>query len=295
MALSRRYKRLPSPKGFTLVELLVVIAIIGLLLSILLPSLRVARQQAYTVKCMSNLRQLGTALWLYAANNNDFAVPGGYSNPSNPEATRYWFGENSPNGIDHTKGFLYPYLRSELKAEGVYECPIQPFGSYGLQAKPDSEPPARKWITSTYGYNSYYLCPPHSGWIEIRELPWLQLSSIRQATSLIVFADTLLDWAEPGQPPLIENNALLDPPYTIATYGGGRRWEKNAYPTTCFRHRDKTCAVFLDNHCDSLSGTYTSPQAKIGFVGKDSGPSTNAPHYVPNYASWEITNRRRGP
>ena len=61
--------------GFTLVELLVVVAIIALLVSILLPSLQRAKEQARITVCLANLRGLGVAFSQYVAENNGWYPP----------------------------------------------------------------------------------------------------------------------------------------------------------------------------------------------------------------------------
>ncbi len=69
----RTHRRAPAGRrGFTLVELLVVVAIIALLVSILLPSLGRAKEQARMVSCMSNLRGLHLAFAYYTAENNNW-------------------------------------------------------------------------------------------------------------------------------------------------------------------------------------------------------------------------------
>ncbi len=61
-----------SRYGFTLVELLVVISIVALLISILLPALSAARKGAWLVKCLSNQRQIGLAMFMYLDENETY-------------------------------------------------------------------------------------------------------------------------------------------------------------------------------------------------------------------------------
>jgi len=68
-------KSIKSSKGFTLIELLVVIAIIAVLMGILMPTLRKAKEQARKVGCRSNMRQVALAISMYQSTYNfDFTI-----------------------------------------------------------------------------------------------------------------------------------------------------------------------------------------------------------------------------
>ena len=99
-------------KKFTLVELLIVIAIIGILASLLLPSMEKARYEAKNAVCKSNLRQISVANTLYAGENNSYMLPG-YKTPGS-YAARQINGDNYRHLVDS-------YLSG---ADNTFECPV---------------------------------------------------------------------------------------------------------------------------------------------------------------------------
>jgi len=106
--------------GFTLVELLVVIAIIALLIAILLPTLRKAREQANAVVCQSNMRQLGMA-FLWFAQDHQGHLPGNKHDRENPDDWKQdWLtGEEAAPANGPSKGTVFRYVRHVE----IYRCP----------------------------------------------------------------------------------------------------------------------------------------------------------------------------
>src|SRR5688500_7810567 len=109
--------------AFTLVELLVVIGIIALLISILLPSLNRSREQAKSVQCLSNLRQLGMAFTMYV-NANRGHFPKATARAPIPQAREDWiYFEMVPGRArDLNESAIAPFLGRPMSREAL-RCP----------------------------------------------------------------------------------------------------------------------------------------------------------------------------
>jgi prepilin-type N-terminal cleavage/methylation domain-containing protein/prepilin-type processing-associated H-X9-DG protein len=169
-----------SRRGFTLVELLVVIGIIALLVSILLPTLNRAREQANRTKCLSNLRSVGQLVNMYA-NMFKGQVPIGFSGGGSGNVTyqsNYFLGRKQPGSgtpgiLRYTGlGLIYPAgLLGRAGASGagfgdveategeVFYCPSiandDPNHAYDSEVNPWL---SRVLLTSVTATNSSYSC-----------------------------------------------------------------------------------------------------------------------------------------
>ena len=108
--------------GFTLVELLVVIGIIALLIAVLLPALQRAKENANSVKCSSNMRQLGTAFVAYAQDHqNKFPPNVGATPPPGYPPNQAWYDDDKLG--KYLPKYAFPAPGSATIGGGVMVCP----------------------------------------------------------------------------------------------------------------------------------------------------------------------------
>jgi prepilin-type processing-associated H-X9-DG protein/prepilin-type N-terminal cleavage/methylation domain-containing protein len=134
-------------KKFTLLELLVVVAIIGILVSLLMPSLGKAREKAKRAVCKSNLKQMYTLAALFAKDNRHKIIA--YYGRKNVKQSNYFISKGSKY---YNFGYLYNLYPQELM--GVMHCPSEesPWMKFNT---PQNPWPPKSGPNTRSSYNMY--------------------------------------------------------------------------------------------------------------------------------------------
>ena len=248
-------------KAFTLIELLVVISIIGILMGILLPALKAARDQAKKVICVSHMKQLGTCMRLYVDDNNGkthYAANNGLWDNAweDPVVLKeyYPYEKNAYWGI--------PY-KSYTSGNKIFGCP---------SAKRVDDWPESGWGKdyqhffkySSYGLNGRLAPSPNRDYVDRNKEEVKQNGTVvidkdfKWPTELIVFQDHLeqkMDVGDNGS-----NDCLAIPPdkdINLTQWRGGGTLGDFPYAVDeVFRHSGKVCNTYWwDGHVSGIRRT----------------------------------------
>jgi len=243
--------------GFTLIELLVVIAIIALLVTLLLPKLRQARELARFAVCKNNIRAIAVANTLYAENNGERYVVAA-RDISGSNTHRWW--QDISEGVTECPSFT-KYL--DDPGLGAFEAGN---GGYGYNALS---------IGASYVHPDYDpFAPPIPGTFDPNKVS-TRIGDVARPSETVMFTDAAQLRVDIGPTELIAYS-FVEPPV--------KPGNPKPNPSIHFRHMRNLCSVaWVDTHVTgeelAFSGdyaTYGNPTAdvvaanRIGWFGPDS-------------------------
>ena len=222
-------------RAFTLVELLVVIGIVAALVALVLPAAGRAREQARSVACLSNLRQMATAALAYTADHNGQFPPSQYSAVTPTTITSFgWdFTRTRPRAAGSAwvvkPGLLW--AGPAAGGLGVQQCP-----SFDAESMSAGDP------FTGYNYNTSYV---GHGQGEAVEAP-ARVGEVRRPAECALFGDG--GYAAGA-------NKYMRAPFPNP---GDATFHGRYAGTQAFRHRRRTNAAFADGHAESLGERFTN-------------------------------------
>lgn len=249
-------------KAFTLIELLVVITIIALLLTILMPSLMRAKEQARGLYCRNNLRQMAVAASSYTLDNDDYFPIAHYTKKlSGPVASfdevliqetiySYCWDFTTIKRADTTE-IVSGVLWQGQAIEKIQQCPSYKGGD--------------NWSGSPYtgyNYNTSFIGhgegesvrAEYAGKVELRDDKLIvfpaKVSSLSSMASCALFGD--------GQYAGGANKFMRSP----IAWDGDSDWTIRPAGTQGFRHNSQTNIGWADGHASAQQEIYTETHPK---------------------------------
>jgi len=237
-------------RAFTLIEMLVVVGVIALLVSLLVPALSLAKEQAKSVTCLNNLRQFSMAAHIYSLDNQDYYPKAYMKVKSGSISTMYcWdFTTITDWSTKQTQVVAGMLWQGQSTIEQIHQCPSY-FGSSNTAGDP----------YTGYNYNTSYI---GHGSGEIMQTP-ARVTDVKSPSECALFGDgEIKDGA----------NKYMRSPWKAP---GMDEFDYRYAGTQGYRHHGSTNVAYCDGRAQAVKRCFTDTYdpnlvaAGTGFLSPD--------------------------